>query len=733
MSRVNYILSQIYDKIIISRRIKYMSKEEFNKISFNNFKPFGAKMQTFTQKPITLIYGPNSTGKSSLLHSILYYEYIKIKSDASKAPIDNYTWEKTKTHLFGDELDLGQFENFIHGHDLKAHIQYSTTIQKDEDIAKILSPYYLKIKKFKDTGVFDMIEELDGLRVYRQKENTYYMHSVHKLRYNYEKILIKDIFIKNNTFSPNDNIDAIFEETLVSSKNLSDICYREDGVTLDTLDKFILFLMDNSNNTAKFFSFKEDLLEVNFSTYLSIFRKEISFCKYFSNISTLKIEREVFHSEDEQGFLNQNKLYINNDLLYTVAYKKNKILNEFHFKIKKNHPFFKSIINDKINIQNKFSKLRIVNSKYILNINNLDIFIHHRYLTNGLKVEDYLEDMVFHLSKKVFYSGVDKNSQYIGPLRWLPGRDDLLQESDYKIDKNKIFGLSDCHNEMLSQVIATIVRFQKIFRKFKILKWPLIAFFLIYCIIKNSPKLIFSLFNSVYTADYFNQFKDNKDKVSFGEAKTTEKMWEEIIASQSIRDKLNNWLGDDTKLKSTYEIIVEEHKKKNSSIKRLFGKKEHLVKVLSFVDKKSETKVSIKDMGLGVSQVLPVLFSCFTKKKTKIFLEQPELHLHPKIQADLADEFIRSYKDKEHGNEFLIETHSEHLLLRIMKRMRYTVENRKGRDKTLDLTPDDVCLLYIDSHKGNTFIRELKLDKDGSLLSRWPSGFFEESYNEMFS
>ncbi len=151
---------------------------------------------------------------------------------------------------------------------------------------------------------------------------------------------------------------------------------------------------------------------------------------------------------------------------------------------------------------------------------------------------------------------------------------------------------------------------------------------------------------------------------------------------------------------------------------------------LIFEDRRNNTQLSNRDLGLGISQILPILIATNRNKNMTIAIEQPELHLHPAVQCEIADEFIRSYKKNK--NEFLIETHSEHILLRIMKRMRHTVEN-KIEEGAFPLTPDDVCLLYIDTHKGETFIRELKLDKDGSLLSRWPSGFFEESYNEMFS
>lgn len=77
------------------------------KISFNNFKAFGEKPQTFSNKPITLIYGPNSIGKSSLLHALLYHQYAMINPISSPK----------ETAFAGDEIDFGGFKNFIHNHD----------------------------------------------------------------------------------------------------------------------------------------------------------------------------------------------------------------------------------------------------------------------------------------------------------------------------------------------------------------------------------------------------------------------------------------------------------------------------------------------------------------------------------------------------------------------------------------------------------------------------------------
>jgi len=80
----------------------------------------------------------------------------------------------------------------------------------------------------------------------------------------------------------------------------------------------------------------------------------------------------------------------------------------------------------------------------------------------------------------------------------------------------------------------------------------------------------------------------------------------------------------------------------------------------------------------------------------------------------------------------LIETHSEHLLLRIMRRMRETSEDRieEGR---FPVTPDDVAVLFVESHNSRTIIREMPVNKRGELVKAWPGGFFEEDIEEVLA
>lgn len=152
---------------------------------------------------------------------------------------------------------------------------------------------------------------------------------------------------------------------------------------------------------------------------------------------------------------------------------------------------------------------------------------------------------------------------------------------------------------------------------------------------------------------------------------------------------------------------------------------------LIMIDRRSNTFVSHRDVGIGVSQVLPVLVSAYAARNQIVAVEQPEIHLHPALQADLGDVFIQSALGAGR-NRFLIETHSEHLLLRVMRRMRET-SNGELPEGIPPITPGDVCVLFVQPKGTSSAVRHLELDEEGQLLDAWPGGFFEEGYRERFA
>lgn len=152
---------------------------------------------------------------------------------------------------------------------------------------------------------------------------------------------------------------------------------------------------------------------------------------------------------------------------------------------------------------------------------------------------------------------------------------------------------------------------------------------------------------------------------------------------------------------------------------------------LVLIDKRSQTPVSHRDIGIGVSQVLPILVSCYALSKTVIAIEQPEIHLHPRLQAEIGDVFIESALGDQ-KNTFILETHSEHLLLRIMRRMRETCSGNLPEGLP-PVRPEDISVLYVEPYGAKSVVQEMPLNKRGELVKAWPGGFFEEGLEEVFS
>jgi len=190
----------------------------------------------------------------------------------------------------------------------------------------------------------------------------------------------------------------------------------------------------------------------------------------------------------------------------------------------------------------------------------------------------------------------------------------------------------------------------------------------------------------------------------------------------------------------------------------------------------SMEEISPFQTGVGISQVVPVILAALSRHRRRWLIEQPELHLHPQAQARLGDLLINgAIANTGPRHWFIVETHSEHLILRILRRIRETTQMF---DKNIyRINSDDLAIAHLGQYTGvkgmlsregirdgfspivqadgfvvssemligldpegykknlvgATRITNIPVTPDGDFGIKWPGGFFEERLDELFS
>jgi predicted ATPase len=135
-------------------------------------------------------------------------------------------------------------------------------------------------------------------------------------------------------------------------------------------------------------------------------------------------------------------------------------------------------------------------------------------------------------------------------------------------------------------------------------------------------------------------------------------------------------------------------------------------------------EVKLTDVGFGVSQVLPALVQAFyAPSGSTVWMEQPEIHLHPMAQSNLADVFISAVQSYEGGaprnTQLIVETHSEHFLSRLQRRV---------AERTLPA--DDVAIYFVNREGEAADMETLRLNMFGEI-ENWPVDFFGDEMGDI--
>jgi predicted ATPase len=126
---------------------------------------------------------------------------------------------------------------------------------------------------------------------------------------------------------------------------------------------------------------------------------------------------------------------------------------------------------------------------------------------------------------------------------------------------------------------------------------------------------------------------------------------------------------------------------------------------------------------------VPVIVTALDGEERLLAIEQPELHIHPRLQAEIADLFVEAISKNKH--RFIIETHSEHLILRLLRRIRETEQQKAPANR--QLRTHDLAIYYLKQENGTSSETRIDVDVKGEFIQPWPDDFFEIDFYERFT
>lgn len=229
--------------------------------------------------------------------------------------------------------------------------------------------------------------------------------------------------------------------------------------------------------------------------------------------------------------------------------------------------------------------------------------------------------------------------------------------------------------------------------------------------------------------------------------------WRQLLTGdEAFIDKINEWLAGTDKLDAGYrvrrrKVALMDHASPlwlALASGRAFDEVEDLERQLrdlpaatsiALVDqRRGGLEVAPHDVGIGVTQLVPILVACLdriagTELARTVAIDTPELHLHPMQVAALGDLFVDAALG-ENPHAVILETHSEHLILRILRRIRQT--HRGQPHDNVEVRPEHVAAIYVESGEGHTTAFEIGIGDDGEFLQPWPDKFFDQDYEERY-
>ena len=147
--------------------------------------------------------------------------------------------------------------------------------------------------------------------------------------------------------------------------------------------------------------------------------------------------------------------------------------------------------------------------------------------------------------------------------------------------------------------------------------------------------------------------------------------------------------------------------------------------IMGFANKNiygTQKNIPLTQSGNAIQSIIDIFVDLIRSENRTIIIEEPENKIHPNIQGNLIEIISERVDFGDVNNKVIIETHSEHFILRIQKLI------REGK-----LTPEEVAInyVYLDENGEGSKIDYMKLDNEGKFVTRWRHGFFSERLKEI--
>ena len=229
--------------------------------------------------------------------------------------------------------------------------------------------------------------------------------------------------------------------------------------------------------------------------------------------------------------------------------------------------------------------------------------------------------------------------------------------------------------------------------------------------------------------------------------------WDKLYRSGGLVRLVNEWISDQNRLGTKCKLERTEFKKifVSSELDRLLENGDDGINFAEvqdlYLDLATHTELKVRDLqtdlllapsdvGIGISQMIPIVVGAINVRGGILAIEQPELHVHPSIQVGMGDLFIfgiQNYSNAltEPGKTLIIETHSEHIILRLLRRIRETKENELPSNVE-EFSAENLSVIFVEMGKNGVEFSQLRVDEEGDFIDQWPQGFFEERIEELF-